>query len=405
MSHISENTSIKQSLFPPCGPNVSMAEGGGKPKVVAQWELCVLRFGEDKEFKDAIAAAADVPSERTTWSIRIKNHLCKMAQITRAYITEMGETGAGIQNAAEIDTTQSNAFTNKWGTYLSFTSKSPCTALMRNLIAERPNLIPTGLGYSTVDNEGPDNDEDELTSQASVPLEGWDKSPSPRQSPNPEGSSDDYEPSSPVASELEPVDNGKMAINETKPARKEHKAETKPKAHPAKPRTSKPVVSVPAAALKPSKKTKLAEFSEIVKTEEKTRQKELDLAVLRTCQSIVATEVRGWLAERREERKLEEKKRRWELKMMRTQNTYELHLAGINTAAHSQAAPSQFCIFDGGRDDINLPYTPHLSSYASSEPTTEYSDFSGNAMAGPSTSTTSTEFNGFGSLCHTFPDL
>jgi hypothetical protein len=45
-----------------------------------------------------------------------------MAQITRAYITEMGETGAGIQNAAEIDTTQLNAFTNKWGTYLSFMS-------------------------------------------------------------------------------------------------------------------------------------------------------------------------------------------------------------------------------------------------------------------------------------------
>lgn len=161
-----------------------------------------------------------------------------------------------------------------------------------------------------MDNEGPDNDEDELTSQASVPLEGWDKSPSPHQSPDMEGdsichkqsfselnasagSSDNYEPSSPMASELEPVDNGKMAINETKPARKEHRAETKSKAHPAKPRTSKPAVSVPAAALKPLKKTKIAEFSEIANTEERTRQKELDLAVLRTCQSIVATEVRG----------------------------------------------------------------------------------------------------------------
>lgn len=40
-----------------------------------------------------------------------------MAKITRDYDTEMGQTGAGIQNASEIDMSIENSFTTKWGTY------------------------------------------------------------------------------------------------------------------------------------------------------------------------------------------------------------------------------------------------------------------------------------------------
>jgi hypothetical protein len=41
-----------------------------------------------------------------------------MSKTARKYITEMGETGAGIDNAAQIDMNVSNTFTNKWGAYL-----------------------------------------------------------------------------------------------------------------------------------------------------------------------------------------------------------------------------------------------------------------------------------------------
>jgi hypothetical protein len=41
-----------------------------------------------------------------------------MAKTTRDYNKEMGETGAGIQKAAEIDMNVKNVFTTKWGTYL-----------------------------------------------------------------------------------------------------------------------------------------------------------------------------------------------------------------------------------------------------------------------------------------------
>jgi len=76
----------------------------------------------------------------------------------------MGETGAGITRADEIDMTQENHFTNKWCTYLTGKDNillcSPFSILelaviqetcpwffkMCELIGERPNIVPSGLG-------------------------------------------------------------------------------------------------------------------------------------------------------------------------------------------------------------------------------------------------------------------
>jgi hypothetical protein len=41
-----------------------------------------------------------------------------MIEITNKYINEMGETGAGITREDQIDMSQVNTFTTKWGTYL-----------------------------------------------------------------------------------------------------------------------------------------------------------------------------------------------------------------------------------------------------------------------------------------------
>jgi len=41
-----------------------------------------------------------------------------METITNGHKKTMGETGAGITRAEEIDMSQANNFTNKWGTYL-----------------------------------------------------------------------------------------------------------------------------------------------------------------------------------------------------------------------------------------------------------------------------------------------
>ncbi|KAJ7738855.1 hypothetical protein DFH07DRAFT_752405, partial [Mycena maculata] len=115
---IAEDKFIKQSLYPPCGPNASTTNGGGKPKVEAQWQLAMLLLGEDEKYKASIEAAASNPKDRLGYANKIKNRLGVMAKITRGYDREMGETGAGIENAASIDMSKTNGFTTKWGTYL-----------------------------------------------------------------------------------------------------------------------------------------------------------------------------------------------------------------------------------------------------------------------------------------------
>ena len=75
---------------------------------------------------------------------------------------EMGQTGAGIAREDDIDLIQENSFTSKWGTtvdkllsrvrltILPVMIKDACPWFfdMRDLIAEQPNLVPTGLGNS-----------------------------------------------------------------------------------------------------------------------------------------------------------------------------------------------------------------------------------------------------------------
>ena len=43
---------------------------------------------------------------------------CRTTKITNEHKATMGETGAGITREDEIDMSQDNAFTTKWGTYL-----------------------------------------------------------------------------------------------------------------------------------------------------------------------------------------------------------------------------------------------------------------------------------------------
>ncbi|KAJ7876953.1 hypothetical protein B0H14DRAFT_3786596 [Mycena olivaceomarginata] len=131
---IAEDKDIKQSLYPPCGPNASSSNGGGKPKIDTQWELANLLLGDDEKYKESLKAAAVVPKDKNG-----------MATIAREYNKEMGETGAGIRDAASIDMSKNNTFTTKWA---EISAKCPWYFEMRDLIGQRPNLVPTGLGHS-----------------------------------------------------------------------------------------------------------------------------------------------------------------------------------------------------------------------------------------------------------------
>jgi hypothetical protein len=130
-----EHAHIKRALFPPCGPNASTANGGGKSKASAHFDLCKHLLGDEDEYKHILERADGDPKNRTALGLKIKNRLRayvashdaeysvlnvfrRMSKTARQYIAEMGETGAGIDNAAQIDMNVSNAFTNKWRAYL-----------------------------------------------------------------------------------------------------------------------------------------------------------------------------------------------------------------------------------------------------------------------------------------------
>ena len=52
-----------------------------------------------------------------------------METITNGHKKTMGERGAGITRAEEIDMSQTNDFTNKWGTYLEVCTRKKKTHL------------------------------------------------------------------------------------------------------------------------------------------------------------------------------------------------------------------------------------------------------------------------------------
>lgn len=298
---------------------------------------------------------------------------------------------------------------------------------MCNLIAQRPNLVPTGLGNANTavahgviipmptavadaegDTalEGHTGEDDEGTS--SVPFD-WEPSPPPQMrgkkrafevSDDKEGkelqaSEDDYHPLSSVTSESAPVpvddgdegeeDGGKQKDDEE--VEVEGKKEKKKGTHrktPAKPSTSKPAAPTPSVAPKASKKTKLAEFSEIAKNEEQTCQKEIELATLRTRQQMKALEVKGQIVEKQEERhqanaeaKRQERMLKLEMKKQRMEYAHALRMATMGTGGMSSSASHADTSFD--------IHSRTSGSHYSSSDYADFDGFNGNALAGSST--------------------
>ncbi|KAJ7791375.1 hypothetical protein B0H13DRAFT_2173092 [Mycena leptocephala] len=394
---IVEGRDIKRALFPPVGPNASTSNGGGKTKVAAHWQLCVLLLGDNPKYKDAIEAAT-TPKEQLSWANRIKNRLRTMGKTTRGYIEEMGQTGAGIERADDIDTTVTNSFTTKWCMYApgnKIAKECPWFFDMRDLIGQRPNLVPIGLGHSdsafdpdvmnpapppyesscettglenTIDDDMSSNHHEDLTLSE---IDAADDFASSADYDELQSApiDDEYRPSSPSGDDSSPntdldAKDEDADVDEAKSVPK-GKGVVKPRKTPANPGRTKPAPAVtPAAAPKASKKGKLTEFAEIAKTEEVTRQKELDLAAMRVRQSMKALEVKGRLAEQREERR-------------------PLRLSRIRAAGRSHTSHAA-SFFDSDTRGVDYGSSEYAQSDADS-----YLDSLGSMSAGPSTATTS----------------
>jgi hypothetical protein len=334
-------------------------------------------------------------------------------------------------------------------TAAEISKKCPWFFEMRELIGQRPNLVPTGLGHSstpvasgvilpeeTSANEDEKDDTDNH-SVSSIPYDDWEHTPG--HTPEPEarkrtfndmeddgaavGSGDDYGPSSDIADSAPHIptpDNDSdddMGLEHAQDTADDNNDGDEPKAKSkgrkthrktfAKPGTSKPAVPAPAAAPKLTKRTKVAEFAEIAKEDERTRQKELDLATLRTRQQMKATESRGRYLEKREERKREEKKGKREkelaklrIKELKLIQSHERHMQAARPDL--QSSTSHAASFFGSRSSHA---SSNSSRYAASEPDyTDLDSFAGNAVAGPSTSQLDYSNFDFNSLPNSFGD-
>ncbi|KAJ7309471.1 hypothetical protein DFH08DRAFT_823413 [Mycena albidolilacea] len=297
---------------------------------VSTRELKLTRI--EDEYMHILERANGGPKSRTV-------RTALMSKTARQYIAEMGETGADIDNAAQIDMNVLNEFTNKW---VEIRKDCPWFFDMRNLIAHARTSFPPVWAIVPPSPEPEGMSLGQKRSFTEVEDDG--------------GSDNNYEPSSPTASEPVPVDMEDDVVDTT---------DTKPPLRPAL----------------PPKKSQLLEFTEISKSEEKGHQKELDLAGLRMRQTMKMTEVNSRLAEKREDRKREERMMKWKMKKLKICNTHELRLAHIGSGSSTWTVAS---FFDGP--------SSFMSHHASSGPANDYTDYSdldgfpGSATVGPSSS-------------------
>ncbi|KAJ6476143.1 hypothetical protein C8R45DRAFT_1216876 [Mycena sanguinolenta] len=354
---ISENKSIKRALFLPVGPNTSTSKGGGKTKVAVQWQLCVILFGEDPKYKDAIAAAT-APKDQLVWANKVKNRLHGMAKMTRGYINLMGETGAGLTSAADIDM----SVTNK-----EISEACPWFFEMRELIGQRPNLVPVGLGNSET---GFDMDvlstAPTANDHASDAGNNWEYTlGTPDESSTQQDgdllvSGDDDMHSTKDFNE----DSHQQGTDDSKPATaKKGKPAVKTTKRASAPGTStlpSSTSAVAAAPPKASKKSKLAELADVAREEEVTRQKEIDLATIRAKQSLKELELKVKLTEMKEKGRQEDKSARraqreskLRLKVMKLKMAHELRMRTLTAGSSHTHAASGFFDFAASSSDAS----------------------------------------------------
>jgi hypothetical protein len=291
-----------------------------------------------------------------------------MGTITNGHKTTMGETGAGITRADEIDMTQENHFTNKWGTYLVGGDKmyllcSPFPILelaiieetcpwffeMRELIGERPNIVPSGLGNGSsemdmstfTDGLGAASEEEQEEAAGSPTRWGIENDeselPSNDEADEREDGEEDGKPDS---------DKGKKKCSMM------NKEVSKLGRTGAMPGKSKPATR-PAKETK--KKRKADEFADIAEAEELTRQRQLELARAKveakqaTKQAEYAYKMQKML-DKKERRQEKNEERAEKMRFLRLREERGLGM-GIPTGIHTATS--------GGSGRSSLSLTSH----------------------------------------------
>ncbi|TRM55208.1 hypothetical protein BD626DRAFT_477104 [Schizophyllum amplum] len=146
---ISDNPAIQNSLFPPA----KMATQGRKlkdantlPKESAYWGLIDGTLKESEEYKAIWPSIASDAQKRKQWVNKTKGKLRKMVKTVNEWRETLGKTGEGLHSKDEVDTTKPNRFTNLHDACMA---DCPYFWELRNIIAERPNHVPQGVGNNS----------------------------------------------------------------------------------------------------------------------------------------------------------------------------------------------------------------------------------------------------------------
>ena len=71
---LEEDQVIRQGLFPVPGANISVSQGGSKPKTDYQWMLAQKLFENHEKYKD-VFALIQTTADKANWQLKIKNRL------------------------------------------------------------------------------------------------------------------------------------------------------------------------------------------------------------------------------------------------------------------------------------------------------------------------------------------
>ncbi|KAG1798342.1 hypothetical protein EV424DRAFT_1352573 [Suillus variegatus] len=215
---------------------------------------------------------------------------------------EMGEMGAGITCEDEINMNVKNVFTTKWEI---IKEACPWFFEMRELIAERPNQVPVGLGNSatgfdmTVITAGSEF-------EPSSGIEDWGS--------DTVGNKNFRDLSEGATEELDNKNTFDSSTMYSLKRKASMSSETRdqglatPKTGP-QPGISKPATRAPKNTVKKPKKD---EFVELVQAEEMTRQKELDLAKAKAEKDTIQAKIKLAKVELEKEKLADARERRHE---------------------------------------------------------------------------------------------
>ncbi|KAJ7041476.1 hypothetical protein C8F04DRAFT_1252813 [Mycena alexandri] len=362
-----EDDDIREGLFPGAGGPVKSTLLKTKKKTYWHYELAVICFGAENGLYKVAFDAAVTPPQKALWNTKIKNRIASLVTKARANITAMGETGAGLGSADEIN--EGTALATKWD---EIRLDSPWFFEIRKLIASRPNLQPVGLGnnetavdisillpttdddtsstfdtQSDIYHEISDTDED----PPHPPAPTSDDDDDPPQPPAPASDNDDDEfppvptlESAPVKRKrVESEATAKGPDTKAAPARKK----TKPHASTSAPAPGKPV---PAASATPTpaaskKATKGKEgFTATVLAEEETTQRMLKLKEekykgqkeVQLARINAEAELRLAREKRKGESKKVDKEAKIALQRLKMEQEHQYRLAQL----HAQTGPS-----------------------------------------------------------------